>query len=50
MTIGKGKLQIPTGFFGIIDVDADTGAILKLGLVATDVPATYRARRPIRSS
>lgn len=41
MTVGKGKLQIPTGFFGVLDVDADSGAILKLGMVPTDVPPTY---------
>lgn len=40
-TVGKGKLQISSGFFGVIDVDADSGAILKLGIVATDLPATY---------
>jgi hypothetical protein len=45
MTVGKGKSQISTGFFGVLNVDADSGAILKLGVVATDIPAIY----PIQS-
>ncbi len=40
-TVGKGKNQISSGFFGIINVDADSGAILKLGIIATDVPPTH---------
>lgn len=41
LTIGKGKTQITSGFFGVINVDADSGAILKLGIIATDVPPTF---------
>jgi len=37
---GKGA-AITTGFFGVINVDADTGAILKLGIIPTDIPAAY---------
>ncbi len=40
LTVGKGKNAIPSGFFGVINVDADSGAILKLGLVPTDIPPT----------
>jgi hypothetical protein len=37
---GKGQ-QAPTGFFGVINVDAESGAILKLGVVATDIPSNF---------
>lgn len=37
---GKGE-AIQTGFFGVINVDAETGAILKLGVIASDLPKTY---------
>jgi hypothetical protein len=40
-TIGKAKNPITVGYFGVINVDAESGAILKLGLVATDIPAKY---------
>jgi hypothetical protein len=40
--VQKGKAEpIRTGYFGVLDVDAETGAILKLGVVATDLPKTY---------
>ncbi|MBZ5602006.1 MAG: hypothetical protein LAO79_06850 [Acidobacteriia bacterium] len=37
---GKGQ-QITAGIFGVISVDSESGAILKLGLIATDIPPTY---------
>lgn len=37
---GKGE-PVQTGFFGVIDVDAETGAVLKLALITTDLPKTY---------
>ncbi len=41
-TIQKGKGEpITTGYFGVINVDAETGAILKLGIISTDLPKTY---------
>jgi hypothetical protein len=41
-TVQKGKGEpIQTGFIGVINVDAETGAILKLGVIATDLPKTY---------
>ena len=42
---GKGQ-QVTAGIFGVIDVDSETGAILKVGLIATDVPASF----PIQGS
>lgn len=40
--VQRGKAEpIKTGFFGVIDVDSETGAILKLGIVTTDLPKTY---------
>ncbi len=40
-TVSKGKGgTIPVGMFGVISVDSESGAILKLGLIATDIPAT----------
>lgn len=41
-TIQKGKGEpITTGYFGVINVDSETGAILKLGIISTDLPKTY---------
>lgn len=41
-TVQKGKGEpIQTGFFGVVNVDSETGAILKLGVIATDLPKTY---------
>ena len=37
---GKGQ-QVTAGFFGVISVDSESGSILKLGIVATDIPATF---------
>src|SRR5262249_23350964 len=37
---GKGQ-QATVGFFGVINVDAESGAILKIGLVATDIPTNF---------
>ncbi len=37
---GKGE-PIQTGFVGVIDVDSETGAILKLDVVTSDLPKTY---------
>lgn len=43
-TFQKGKGEpITLGYFGVINVDSETGAILKLGLIATDIPANYPA-------
>jgi hypothetical protein len=39
MVVGKGKFEFTSGFLGIINVDVESGAILKLGIVASDVPA-----------
>ncbi len=41
-TVSKGKGQAVTaGMFGVIDVDSESWSILKLGIVATDIPAHY---------
>ena len=37
---GKGQ-QLTAGMFGVITVDSESGAILKIGIIATDVPATF---------
>lgn len=40
--INKGKGgPVTAGLFGVINVDSESGSILKIGLVATDIPATY---------
>lgn len=40
--VQKGKAEpVTTGFFGVINVDAETGAVLKLGVISTDLPKTY---------
>ena len=41
-TISKGKGQgVTAGMFGVIDVDSESGSVLKLGIVTTDIPANY---------
>ncbi len=42
---GKGQ-QFTAGIFGVVSVDSESGSILKVGLIATDVPATF----PIQGS
>jgi len=37
---GKGQ-QVTAGMFGVISVDSESGAILKIGFVATDIPASF---------
>jgi hypothetical protein len=37
---GKGQ-QATAGMFGVINVDSESGSILKLGVVATDLPANF---------
>lgn len=36
----KGE-KITAGMFGVINVDAESGAILKVGIIATDIPASF---------
>jgi hypothetical protein len=40
-TVGKGKNEVTAGYFGVVAVDAESGSILKVGLVATDIPAKF---------
>ena len=40
--ISRGKGQTATaGIFGLASVDSESGAILKLGLISTDIPTTF---------
>lgn len=39
MTIGKKDLTV--GLFGLLDADADTGAVLRIANVLTDIPKKY---------
>ncbi len=42
MTVSKGKgRQVTAGMFGVIDVDSETGSILRLNVVATDIPSNF---------
>ncbi len=40
ITKGKGQ-QATAGMFGLIDADSESYSVLKLGIVATDVPANF---------
>jgi len=40
-TVGKGKGQIPAGLLGLAYADSDTGSVMRIALVATDVPAKF---------
>jgi hypothetical protein len=44
-TVGKGKSQIPAGLLGLVYADSDTGAVMRIAVVATDIPTRY----PIQS-
>ncbi|HWZ31965.1 MAG TPA: hypothetical protein VNX18_11550 [Bryobacteraceae bacterium] len=40
--ISKGKGQpVTAGIFGVVSVDSESGSILKVGIIATDVPASF---------
>jgi hypothetical protein len=41
LTIGKKGQQITVGYFGVINVDSESGSILKIGMVALDIPAKF---------
>lgn len=40
-TVGKGKGQITAGLLGLAYADSDTGSIMRIAVVGTDVPAKY---------
>jgi hypothetical protein len=44
-TVGKGKGQIPAGLQAMVYADSDTGSIMRIAAVASDIPAKY----PIQS-
>jgi hypothetical protein len=44
-TVGKSKGQIAAGMLGMVYADADTGSVMRVAVVATDIPAKY----PIQS-
>jgi hypothetical protein len=37
---GKGQ-QTTAGILGVVDVDSESGAIIKAGIIATDIPASF---------
>jgi hypothetical protein len=41
-TVNKGKgQQVTAGMFGLVDVDSESGSILRINFVATDIPANF---------
>lgn len=40
-TVGAGKNKITTGFFGVAFIDKDTAAVLRLAVIASDIPPKY---------
>jgi hypothetical protein len=38
---GPKNQQATIGFFGVVNVDSESGAILKVGIIATDIPTTF---------
>lgn len=41
LTVGAGKTKMTAGFLGILSADKDTSTVLRIGLIATDIPPKF---------